>query len=215
MCNVFAGGPTAWRSAGGRPTRLQKLTLTRPLRCNAVLGCLLLPGQGFRPWALFLDSVARPPRVSMGVRLGFGRPSSPRVHGHSFWIRSPVLPHPPDCAPAWDERPGFLSMGVLFGFGRPSSPRVHGRSLWIRSPVLPASPWAFALDAVARPPTPALGMLPQAAHLPRPPASPPSLHRRPNGLAFSCRERAPMNLLKNERSRARSGLLQCRVGLHR
>ena len=35
--------------------------------------------------------------------------------------------------------------------------------------------------------------------------------QRSNGLAFSCRERAPKTVPKNERSRARSGQLQCRV----
>jgi hypothetical protein len=36
--------------------------------------------------------------------------------------------------------------------------------------------------------------------------------RLANGLAFSCRERAARDHIKNQRSRARSGQLQCRVG---
>src|SRR4051794_37571821 len=38
-----------------------------------------------------------------------------------------------------------------------------------------------------------------------------NLNARANGLAFSCRERAAHAHIKSERSRARSGLLQCRV----
>src|SRR5438445_356905 len=38
---------------------------------------------------------------------------------------------------------------------------------------------------------------------------------RPNDLAFSCRERATTSVSKTERSRARSGQLQCRVGRDR